>query len=134
MPSIWQWKWNSDNFSHASYFNFAGSFSHTGRATSHQCPFCPRMKQLLWWLARNCGSVFKSSIFLCLSITLHLVWVLERFNVFPVFHTISQMFSVWQNPKCIFAKLFPLQSVHIAKKIWAICFCFIGCALQNSLW
>lgn len=34
---------------------------------------------------------------------------------------------------CIFAKCLPLQSVYISKEIWAICFCFTGFPVQNSL-
>lgn len=121
-------------FSCTSSLNFASNFCCTGRTTSHQCPSWPRMKQLLWWLTRNWG-LSLSSISLCVSITLHLVWVFECFNVFPVFHSIiSKMFSVWPNPKCIFAKRLLLQSAYISKKIWAICFCFIGFTVENSLW
>lgn len=137
MPSVLrQWKRGLSKlqshrfFSCMSYFNFAGHCSHC----SHHCPSLSILLQLLWWLTRNCDPVFTSFISLCIFITLHLMWVLVHFKVFPVFHTISQMFPVWPNPKCIFAKLPPLQSVYISKKTWAICFHFIGYNIQNLLW
>lgn len=79
----------------------------------------------------NCSPIFTNSISFCVSITWHLVGVLRKLNVFPVLHPFSQMFLVWPTPKCLFAKRFPLQSVYISKKIWAICFCFIGYAIRN---
>jgi hypothetical protein len=98
---------------------------------SCQCLHSLRMKQSLWWLTRIRDIGFTSTISFCVSITFHLMWVVGHLNVFPVFHTIYRMFSVWPNPKCISAKLLHLQSVYIWKKIWAICFSFIGFTIQK---
>lgn len=75
------------------------------------------VKQLLWWLTRNFGSIFTCSFSPCVSITLHLVWVFKHFDVHPpqCFIPFFKCFQFGETPN-VFLPHFLLFNLYIFQR------------------